>query len=106
MNSAVSRTRFKIRTIVVTAGVLAAGSMAIVRLAGPQGIPLVLEKHRQIEELRRKNAQLEQEIQNAKERIRNLSENRSDVELEIRRQLKLLKKEETTFLLPDAQKQR
>jgi cell division protein FtsB len=54
--------------------------------------------------LREQNADLQRSIDLKKERIRNLSENRSDLDLEIRRDLRLLKKEETTFVLPEQKK--
>jgi len=90
--------------VLCLAAAVVAGGLAIYRLAGPQGIPLVLERHRQVDELRRQNAELKREIESRKARIQSLAENPADVELEIRRQLKLLKKEETIFLLPEPKK--
>ena len=73
-------------------------------LAGAGGIPMVLERKRQIRELREQNADLQHSIEVRKERIKNLSENRSDQDLEIRRELRLLKNKETTFVLPEEKK--
>lgn len=89
------------KTIVCTTVLLAAGFLALYSLAGTDGIPKVLEHKRQIRELQTQNAELQRSIELKKERIRSLSENRSDLDLEIRRDLRLLKKKETTFVLPE-----
>jgi cell division protein FtsB len=65
---------------------------------------MVFERSRQIRELREQNANLQRSIEQRKERIKSLSENRSDQDLEIRRDLRLLKKKETTFVLPEQKK--
>ena len=92
------------RTILSTTVLLAAGFLALYSLAGRSGVPMVVERNRQIRELREQNAELERSIALRKERIKNLSENRSDQDLEIRRELRLLKKKETTFVLPEQKK--
>jgi cell division protein FtsB len=94
----------RLRTILSTTVLLAAGILALYSLAGQDGIPKVIERNRQIRELREQNAELQRSIELRKERIRNLSENRSDLDLEIRRELRLLKKKETTFVLPEQKK--
>jgi cell division protein FtsB len=92
------------KTILCTTVLLAAGILALYSLAGADGIPKVLEHKRQIRELREQNMELQRSIELRKERIKNLSENRSDLDLEIRRDLRLLKKQETTFVLPEQKK--
>jgi cell division protein FtsB len=92
------------KTIVCATVLLAAGFLALYSLAGAGGIPLVLERKRQIRELREQNAELQHSIDARKERIKSLSESRSDLDLEIRRDLRLLKKQETTFVLPEQKK--
>lgn len=92
------------KTILCTTVLLAAGFLAFYSLAGADGIPAVLERKRQIRELQMQNTDLLRSIDLRKERIRNLSENRSDLDLEIRRDLRLLKKQETTFVLPEEKK--
>lgn len=77
---------------------------AIYRLAGPQGIPLLIEKHREIQEFQRANLEMERELTAWKERLRKLEKNPAEVESEIRKQWRLQKKEETTFLLPEPKK--
>ena len=101
---AVSAMNTRTKTILCATVLLAAGFLALYSLAGPGGIPMVLERKRQIRELREQNADLQRSIEMRKERIRSLSENRSDLELEIRRELRLLKKKETTFVLPEHKK--
>jgi cell division protein FtsB len=92
------------RTILSTSVLLAAGFLAVFSLARPSGLPMVFERSRQIRELREQNANLQRSIEQRKERIKSLSENRSDQDLEIRRDLRLLKKKETTFVLPEQKK--
>ena len=92
------------RAILSATVLLAAGLLALYSLAGPGGVPMVLERNRQIRELREQNTDLQRSIEQRKERIRSLSENRSDQDLEIRRELRLLKKKETTFVLPEQKK--
>ncbi len=92
------------KTILSTTVLLAAGVLALYSLAGTDGIPTVLQHKRQIRELQEQNAELQRLIEQRKERIKNLSENRSDQDLEIRRDLRLLKKQETTFVLPEEKK--
>ena len=92
------------KTIVCTTVLLAAGFLALYSLTGAGGISTVLERKRQIRELQEQNANLQHLIEVRKERIRSLSENRSDLDLEIRRDLRLMKKKETTFVLPEQKK--
>lgn len=75
---------------------------AVVVLRGPQGIPALLEKRRGVRDLQDQNATLAQENQRKKERIQRLKDNPSEQELEIRKQLKLLRPGETSFILPEA----
>lgn len=96
--------RFRPKTLLYVVVVAAAGAVAAYRLAGPEGIPLMIEKHRQLEQMRRGNLELEREVQLRKERVRRLEESKAEVERELRRQWKLQKKEERTFLLPEAKK--
>ncbi|MCC7496690.1 MAG: septum formation initiator family protein [Bryobacterales bacterium] len=70
-------------------------------LRGPQGIPALIEKQRAIHELQEKNANLRQEIETKRERLKRLDESRSEQEQEIRKRLKLLRPGETSFILPE-----
>ena len=73
-----------------------------IALRGPQGIPALLEKRREIRQLQEDNAAIARENDKRRERIRRLENNTSEQEMEIRKQLKLLRPGETTFILPDA----
>ncbi len=73
-------------------------------LRGPQGIEALLEKHREIRQLQERNADVARENERRREHIRRLKDSQSEQDMEIRRQLKLLRPGETTFILPDAPK--
>jgi cell division protein FtsB len=75
-----------------------------IALRGPQGLPALIEKHREIRRLEEQNAAQAHENQLKRERVQRLENSRSEQEMEIRKQLKLLRPGETTFILPDAPK--
>jgi cell division protein FtsB len=75
-----------------------------VALRGPQGIQALLDKRREIRQLEEQNAVLALENERRRERIRRLQESSSEQEMEIRKQLKLLRPGETTFILPEGPK--
>ena len=77
---------------------------AWIAVSGPQGLQTLLDKRREIRELQEQNAALTREIEHRVDRIRRLENSPSEQEMEIRKQLKLLRPGETTFLLPDAPK--
>jgi cell division protein FtsB len=77
---------------------------AWIAVSGPQGLQALLEKRREIRLLQEQNAVLTHEIEHRRDRIRRLEESRSEQEMEIRKQLKLLRPGETTFILPDGPK--
>jgi cell division protein FtsB len=87
-------------------GYVLAGVLVVVygwvAIHGPQGIQALLEKHREIRQLQEQNVGMALENQRRKDRIRRLEESRSEQEMEIRKQLKLLRPGETTFILPDS----
>lgn len=85
--------------VVIAALVLGYGWMFF---HGPQGFQSLLEKRREIRQLEERNAQRHVLNEQMKERIRKLQESRSEQELEIRKQLKLQRAGETTFILPDS----
>jgi len=72
-------------------------------LRGPQGFQSLIEKRREIRQLEERNANIRLENDRRKERIRRLEESRSEQEMEIRKQLKLQKPGETTFILPESE---
>jgi cell division protein FtsB len=71
---------------------------------GPQGIQSLIEKHSEIRELEEQNAAMVRQNQALRDRIVRLEQSDSEQELEIRKQLKLLRPGETTFLLPEPSK--
>jgi hypothetical protein len=84
--------------VVAVTLVLAYGWIA---LHGPQSLPALLEKHREIRRLEEQNAIHEHENQLRRERVLRLEKSKSEQEMEIRKQLKLLRPGETEFILPD-----
>ncbi len=74
---------------------------AVVSLRGPQGMSALLEKRREIQTLQDENARLAREIQAKRDRIERLKHTEAEQELEIRKQLKLQRQSDTTFMLPD-----
>jgi len=98
MKNAVRRTAF-----VLVIGII--GVYGYLVLRGPQGIPALREKWREIRKLEEDNATLERENQYRRERIQKLEKSPSEQELEIRKKLKLVRPGETSFILPDQPKQ-
>ena len=72
-------------------------------LSGPQGLQTLIEKRREIRQLEERNANIKLENDRRKERIRRLQESRSEQQMEIRKQLKLQRPGETTFILPESE---
>lgn len=80
------------------------GAYAAGVLRGPEGIPALMEKREEIRAVQEKNADLAKEIQQKRDRIERLRSSKAEQELEIRERLKLLRKGETSFILPDRPK--
>jgi cell division protein FtsB len=85
-------------------GIAIISAYAWFALQGPQGLPALLEKHREIRRLEEQNAALAHENEMRQDRIKRLESSTSEQEMEIRKQLKLLRPGETTFILPDQPK--
>jgi cell division protein FtsB len=96
------------RVVARRTGWLAGATVAIayiwMAVRGPQGIQTLIEKHSEIRELEEQNASIVRQNQALRDRIKRLEQSDSEQELEIRKQLKLLRPGETTFLLPDSPK--
>src|SRR6202521_3283384 len=73
-----------------------------IAMRGPQGLGELLEKREEIRQLEEQNAAMAREKERRRDHIRRLEDSRSEQEMEIRKQLKLLRPGETTFILPDA----
>lgn len=93
-----------IRRVALLVVFVLVGVYGYVSLRGPQGIPALMEKWREIRKLEEDNANLQRENDYRRERIRRLQESPSEQELEIRKKLKLLRPGETSFILPDPPK--
>jgi cell division protein FtsB len=83
--------------------IILVGAYGWVFLHGPQGLQTLIEKRREIRELEERNANIRRENDRRKERIRRLQESRSEQDMEIRKQLKLQRPGETTFILPEGE---
>ena len=83
--------------------VILATAYGWVFLRGPQGLQTLIEKRREIRELEERNANIKLENDRRKDRIKRLQESRSEQEMEIRKQLKLQRPGETTFILPESE---
>jgi cell division protein FtsB len=81
--------------------VLVAASYALITLRGPQGVPALIQKQKEIRELEKQNADLAREIESRRQRIQRLREDESEQELEIRQRLKLVRPGEKVFILQD-----
>ena len=77
---------------------------ALIALRGPQGVPALVEKRKEIQVLQEQNADLQKDNERRRDRIVRLQVSGAEQELEIRNRLKLLRKGETSFILPDQPK--
>jgi cell division protein FtsB len=98
MKNALRRTLFLLVAAVI-------GVYGYLALRGPQGVPALLEKWREVRAMEEENANIQRENQYRRDRIKKLEENTSAQELEIRKKLKLIRPGETSFILPDQPKQ-
>ena len=100
--------RFRLSVIGRRAGYAVAFTLVVLygvaALRGPQGVSALLDKRREIRQLEEQNAAMAAAIERRKERIQRLEQNTTEQEMEIRKQLKLLRPGETTFILPDVPK--
>jgi len=80
-------------------------SYAFFTLRGPHGIPALLERQRQIQEMQQRNAKLDREIERMRDHIKRLTDNPAQQELEIRDRLKLVKPGEKVYITGDPAKQ-
>jgi len=103
-----SLSRLRILTITRRAGYMVALGLllvyGLVALRGPQGVSALLDKRREVRQLEEQNAAQAAENQRRRDRIRRLEQSTTEQEMEIRKQLKLLRPGETTFILPDSPK--
>jgi len=89
-----------VRRIAFTVAFALLGVYGYFTLTGPQGIPGVLEKRRQIRQLQEENANLVRETEIKKERIRKLTQSESEQGIEIRKKTDKVKEGDVEFMLP------
>ncbi len=92
-----------VRTVYVVAIVVVAG-FAVISLAGPRGIPSLLDKNRQIQVLEKRNEELSKDIERTKDRIRRMESDPDEQERVIKERLKLVGPGEKVYVLPEAPK--
>jgi len=79
-------------------------AVAYAFFAFPKGMHAWQEKQRQIQEAEIRNATSARDVERKKERIKRLSDNPAEQELEIRRRLKLAHPDEKIYILGDPEK--
>jgi cell division protein FtsB len=82
------------------AALIAAAVFAALTLGGPQGVPALIQKNKEIQELEKRNAELAREIEQHKQRIERLRDDPTEQELEIRKQDKLVRPGEKVYIYP------
>jgi cell division protein FtsB len=83
---------------------LLVGAYGMMALRGPNGLNALAYKREQIRKMQEDNASLNADNKRKRDRIELLKNDRSAQELAIRERLKLLRKGETQFMLPDGPK--
>src|ERR1019366_7379614 len=86
--------------LIVLCGVI----YAFVALRGPNGIPGLLDKRRQVHEYEVSNEQLHREIEQKQERILRLRNDPQEQEIEIRQRLKFASPGEKIYIIDDKKK--
>ena len=93
-----------VRRIAYIIGFALIGVYGFIALRGPQGIPALLEKRKEIRDLEEQNATMLRENEYRRARIQKLQNSSSEQEMEIRKKLHMLREGETSFILPDQPK--
>jgi cell division protein FtsB len=75
---------------------------AYIVLRGPNGIPGLLDRRRQVRDYEQANQQLHREIERKQERIQRLRENPAEQEFEIRQRLKFARPGEKVFIIDES----
>lgn len=89
-----------VRTILSAGALILAGGYLLFSFLGPDGIPRVLEKRREIRELQQQNAGLQRQLEESRERIRLFKDSAGERDRRVREDQGKLKEDETTFILP------
>jgi cell division protein FtsB len=89
-----------IYALVVLCGVI----YAFVELRGPNGIPGMIDKRRQVHEYEVSNEQMHREIEQKQQRIKRLENDPREQEIEIRQRYKYAAPNERVYILDDKKK--
>ncbi len=81
---------------------LGGAAYGFVQLRGPNGVSALVEKRSEIHALEVENEQLHKEIEAKKARIDRLTHNPEEQEMEIRKELKLMKPGEKSYIMQDS----
>ena len=79
-------------------------SYAFFALRGPKGIPGLLDRQRQIQEMEKRNTALARQIEQKREHIKRLTDNPAEQEIEIRQRLKLVHPGEKIYIVGEPEK--
>jgi len=79
---------------------------AFVELRGPNGIPGLVEKRRQVKDYEAANERMHREIEQKQERIQRLEKDPREQEIEIRQRLKFAAQGEKVFIIDDKDKKK
>src|ERR1700736_3778523 len=93
--------KVSIPKIAYAAVLLGGAAYGFVELRGPNGFSGLMQKRQEIKSLEGQNQALVREIEAKKKRIERLSNNPEEQEIEIRKQLKLVKPGEKSYILED-----
>jgi cell division protein FtsB len=74
---------------------------AVVNLTGPQGIPALFAKWKELREIEATNARLASDVSDRREKVRILRESAEAREFEIRKKLQKLREGEKLYQVPD-----
>jgi cell division protein FtsB len=77
-------------------------SYGYLQMRGPNGVSTLMEKREEIKSLEKENEKLQREIAAKRTRVEQLKNNPEDQEMEIRKELKLLKPGEKSYIMQDA----
>lgn len=91
--------RFSLRKAVYSLVMLCGAAYAFVSLQGPNGIPALLERRREIRRMEQENTQLERQIALRQQRIQKLENDPDEQEKEIRQRFKLAPPNEKIYIL-------
>lgn len=84
--------------------VLCGVAYAFVELRGPNGIPGLIEKQKQVRSYEAENEQLHRQIEQKQDRIQRLENDPQEQEIEIRQRLKFAGPGEKVYIIEDKKK--